>query len=251
MSSLTSDILAKLPMPPGFEKLPEETQKKLRDIHTDTSLNWKERHHKIHKLIESLPLEQRRLLPPSPPPPFGSPPPFGPHGFPPMPPPGFEDVLPKDVYSALVAVHRNQSMTVKQKKQAIDEIMRKVPVEIREKLPLPPGFDRLPAEKLKSIRGILTNNALDFDSRHEKLEEFIKSLPKEERRLIRPPPPPGFENLPQEIKDQIDEIMETALGHHERFEQIRKVIDSLPQEIRSKLPPPPPMLPPPTFFKKP
>uniref|UniRef100_A0A0M3IRW9 DUF2795 domain-containing protein n=1 Tax=Ascaris lumbricoides TaxID=6252 RepID=A0A0M3IRW9_ASCLU len=67
MSSLPAEILDRLPTPPGFNMLPSDVQAKLKSIH---GLNWQERHTKIREIIESsLTPEQRRLLPPSPPPP--------------------------------------------------------------------------------------------------------------------------------------------------------------------------------------
>jgi hypothetical protein len=77
--------------------------------------------------------------------------------------------------------------------------MANVPQEQLDKLPLPPGFDRLPAESLQRLRTLMHNFKLDWDERHQQVKEFIMQLPREERRLMRPPSPPGFEQLPEEV----------------------------------------------------
>uniref|UniRef100_A0A914C405 Uncharacterized protein n=1 Tax=Acrobeloides nanus TaxID=290746 RepID=A0A914C405_9BILA len=246
MSSLPDEVLDKLPPPPGFEKLPKEVQDQLKSIRRNKSLNWREKHEKVREFIDSLPEEQRKLLPPPPPPPFF--PPFGPRGLPPRPPPGFEKVLPSEVYQRLLAVHENTNISVPEKMQKIDEIMKEVPKETLEKLPLPPGFDKLPEDTQKQARAILFNMSISFKERMKALKKFTKSLPKEQRKMVRPQPP-GFENLPQDIREKIDAIFEDdQLDHRQKHEKIRELIDSLPQEIRSKLPPPPPFgMPPPPF----
>lgn len=47
MSSVPSTILAKLPLPQGFEVLPEHIQRKIRKIHGQNDLDWKQKTRKV------------------------------------------------------------------------------------------------------------------------------------------------------------------------------------------------------------
>jgi hypothetical protein len=160
--------------------------------------------------------------------------------FPPRPPQGYEAVLPAATFNRLLAVHANTSLTVAEKKKQIDGIMNELPQETLDLLPLPPALYRLPGAKLIAIRAIFTNKSLSFDEKNDAVRKFVRSLPIEERRLVRPPLPRGFENLPQETKDKIDELYEMeGLGEDERYAKILKVVMMLPPELRAKIPPPP------------
>lgn len=263
--NLPREILEKLPLPPGLERLPEEKKEKFRELHLNRGLDWRERHQLVQKAIRELPEHEQRLVepprPPMPPfmgqgfqsgpngkisngmfPPMG-PPPFGPMGFPPHPPPGFELALAPTIYKQLMVVHQNPTLSVEEKKQQVDRIMSMVPQDQLDRLPLPPNFDRLDSENVQRVRQIMHNFKLDWDTRHQNVKDFISQLPVEQRRLLRPPTPPGFEQLPQEINDQIDAIfMDEKLSPPERHAKIHQIIQKLPEEIRSKLPPPPPFM---------
>jgi hypothetical protein len=53
-------------------------------------------------------------------------------------------------------------MSVKEKAERIDKIMRSLDQTIIDKLPLPPGFDRLPEDKVKEARAIFADKSLDY-----------------------------------------------------------------------------------------
>jgi hypothetical protein len=111
---LPKEVLDKMPLPPGFEKLPQEIQDQAKAINGDLALKWGEKREKIREIIKSLPEEQRRLIPF---PRFGGIiPPFGPRGLPPLPPPGFKEVLPSEVYQKLVEIHQNKELSQEDKK---------------------------------------------------------------------------------------------------------------------------------------
>ena len=55
--------------PPVFDQLPAEVRAQLKAVLKDESLNWEERHRKIHAIMKSLPEEVVRALPRPPPPP--------------------------------------------------------------------------------------------------------------------------------------------------------------------------------------
>ena len=63
MSTVPGEILAKLPIGPAFEKLPETWQAKIRSIHANTSIGWSDKNRMINELIDSLPPQFRQLLP--------------------------------------------------------------------------------------------------------------------------------------------------------------------------------------------
>ncbi|VDN24812.1 unnamed protein product [Gongylonema pulchrum] len=63
MDSLSDEVWAKLPPPPGFEKLPAQIQAKLKEIHTQRGTHA-ERAAKYAQLFDSLPAEQKKLLGP-------------------------------------------------------------------------------------------------------------------------------------------------------------------------------------------
>ncbi|KAI6227788.1 hypothetical protein M3Y99_01218900 [Aphelenchoides fujianensis] len=233
---LPREILEKLPLPPGLARLPFDAQEPFRALHVDRSIGWRERQTRVHELIKQLPEEQQRLVHPPAPhfPPMGPrgfgipPPPFPPAGadfLPPRPPPGFEAVLSPSIFKQLMAVHENLRPTNSTACR------------------LPPNFERLSPETLQRVRKIMQDFSLEWDARHQKVDEFVRSLPREERRLLRPVLP-GFEALPEKTRDQIDDLFANRKLHPmERNQKIRDLLISLPEEIRSKIPPPPPVFP--------
>ena len=138
--------------------------------------------------------------------------------------------MPPDVYEQLLKIHRNQQLNVQQKSQQIDEIMRSLPQEVLDQLPLPPGeqnvpifntfqnfegFDQLPQKYIKQARTIFGDKTLNFQAnpnymnlkrilvqeKDRKVFEFVRSLPPELRKLVRPPLPPAFERLNADVKN--------------------------------------------------
>lgn len=121
----------------------------------------------------------------------------------------------------------------------IDEVMNSLPEDVLMKLPLPPHLRNLPSEAQEKLHKIFSDKTKSFEEKRKAEREFIKTLPLEQRRLARPTPP-GFENLPEEIKTKIDAIFDNdEIRCFERFEKLRELIDSLPEDIKGKLPSPP------------
>ncbi|CAJ0595036.1 unnamed protein product [Cylicocyclus nassatus] len=141
--------------------------------------------------------------PPPPPPPggFDGPPPppggFG-HGRRPPPPrdipPEFVRVLPADVVQKLRGVHKNQALTHEQRMEQMDRILHSLPDAILDKIPLPPGFDKLPQKTRDELRKIHRDRSLTHRQRFQKMKQIINALPPElrPRRPPPPPPPPQF-----------------------------------------------------------
>ncbi|CAD5231444.1 unnamed protein product [Bursaphelenchus xylophilus] len=237
---LPQEILAKLPLPPGLERLPEEHKQKFRNLQMDRSMTAVDRHNKVKEMVSQLPEELQQVVNP----PAGIPPMV--RGFPSRPPPGFEAIVGPSVFKQLVKVHESTDLTVPEKKNMIDLIMRQVPRAQLEKLPLPPGFDLLPFEAIQRVRAIFTNFEINWDERHRLVMNFIQQLPREQRRLLRPSPPPFIMELPVEVREQIEDIFDdVALSPPERFHKMRLVFQSLPEEMKARLPPLPDKMPPP------
>lgn len=257
---LPQEVLAKLPLPPGIERLPEEHKQQFRALHMDRTLTSEDRAQRTKQMVDSLPADMQALVRPPPPPHFagGPPPPQFVNGFPARPPPGFEDVVGATVYKQLLKVHEDSSATPETKKAMIDQIMQRVPREQLSKLPLPPGFDRLPADAQQRVRAIFTDFTQPWDRRHQLVHEFVKELPREQRRLLRPPPPPGFERLPQDVRERIEELIDSESRPFEHADKVQAILQSLPAELRPGMPPPPPsfgrfpngMPPPPSAFRQ-
>lgn len=91
------------------------------------------------------------------------------------------------------------SLSISEKKKQVDAIMAEVPQETLEMLPLPPALYKLPATELSAAKKIFANKNLSFDEKNEAVRKFIQSLPTHLKRLVRPPLPRGFENLPEEV----------------------------------------------------
>jgi len=231
LDTIPPSQLARMPMPPGFEKLPTGVYDQIKAIHTDDSLNWSERRQRIRTIMHSIPPEQRRSA-------------FKDMWFPPMPPPGFESVLAPTVYQQLVAVHQNSKLTVPEKKRQVDRIMQQVPADQLARLPLPPLMRQLPAGTQQRIRSIMHNYRTPWEERHKMVRAFMKTLPAEEKRLMRPPLPPFMQQLPADARARIEAIHNNDdLGFHERFRQFREVMESLPEEVRAQIQQPRPQFP--------
>ena len=80
------------------------------------------------------------------------------------------------------------------------------------------------------------------------VREIFNNLPDEIKvKLPIGPPPPGFYEIPEEVREKIRKIhMEPALNIHQKYRKVKELIESQPDDIRSKLPPlpPPPPVPP-------
>ncbi|KAF7632341.1 hypothetical protein Mgra_00008266, partial [Meloidogyne graminicola] len=241
MNSVNPNILSKLPLPPGFELLPLNIQQKITEINGNSSINWNKKHLKIKEIIESLQQKQKNL----------NPNPLLqqqltvqqqqnfeiiPEFFPPNPPPGFEKVLPLNIYQKLLQIHRNSNLSVKQKSFQIDQIMRSLPQNIIDNLPLPPNFEKLPPNYLKEVKKIFGNKSLTFQEKDQKIISFINSLPLELRKLIRPPLPKGFEKLNFETKEKIFNLFED-INLNDKQKQINfwKIINKLSNEEKNKI----------------
>nr|CAD2194306.1 unnamed protein product [Meloidogyne enterolobii] len=244
MTSVSPKLLAKLPLPPGFEALPSNIKEKIKEINGDPSIDWSKKHLKVKELIGALPQQQH-------PHPLLHNPSIRipstqiqqtnsgnviPEFFPPNPPPGFEKVLPPEVYQQLLQIHRNPQLTVQQKSLQIDQIMRSLPQNIIDNLPLPPGFDKLPPKYIKEVRKIFGDKSLNFQEKDQKIVEFVHSLPLELRKLTRPPLPPAFEKLNFETKEKISNLFDDiTLDDKQRQNNFWKIVNQLPEDEKAKV----------------
>ncbi|PIO70472.1 hypothetical protein TELCIR_07675 [Teladorsagia circumcincta] len=239
MSTVPGSVLAKLPPPPFIKDLPADVRAKVEQAHRVTSLSWSQRHQKIHAILDSLPPELR----PHPPGPGG------PHrGL----PPGFKEVLPKEVLQQLQLIQDNDALTDEQKHEKSDKIFSSLPVEIVDKLPHPPFFKNLPKETQEQIKQIRRDKSMSWHERHQKIHAIIDALP-DDIRPHHPPPgrhrgpprggelPPGFEEvLPEDIMQKVNDIRQNSgLSDEKKQEKVEDILSSLPVEILQKLPLPP------------
>lgn len=112
-------------------------------------------------------------------------------------PQGIDKILPQDVFKEIVALHNDKSLTGLEKRRRAESIFRKVPKEMRDKMPLPPHFDRLPNDVKQRIKDIFFDDKLSFEEKSEKARLFIKTLPEDQRKAVRPP---GFDSLPEDVR---------------------------------------------------
>jgi len=168
--SLSQEIIEKLPLPVEFERLPADVYFRLQYIHVMPGLRWAERQGLTRDIIESLPETERQLLHT---PRFGG------------PPPGFERVLPPTVYKQLLFVHHNPRLTLEQKAHQITLIMRQVPQQMLDFLPLPRGMNELPAELQKRLRALVYDYSVEQPIRAQRVREFVAQLPAEVRPALR------------------------------------------------------------------
>lgn len=76
-------------------------------------------------------------------------------------------------------------MSVDEKKNAIDKVMVTVPAEIVSQLPIPESFQKLPVEIQRNLRKLLYNFNLGWTERFRQLRQYIRTLPKAYRRILR------------------------------------------------------------------
>ncbi|KAK6027249.1 hypothetical protein OSTOST_06720 [Ostertagia ostertagi] len=204
MNSVPGEILAKLPPPPFIKDLPADVRAKVEQVHHDTSLTWSQRHQKVHAILDSLPPELR------PHPPHG---PGGHRGL----PPGFKEVLPKEVLQQLKLIQDNDALTEEQKHEKSDKIFSSLPTEIVDKLPHPPFFKDLPKETQEQIKQIRRDKSMSWHERHQKIHAIIDALPDDIRPRHPPRPhrgrpkggdlPPGFDEvLLEDIMQKVNDI---------------------------------------------
>ncbi|KAI6191013.1 hypothetical protein M3Y97_00181700 [Aphelenchoides bicaudatus] len=227
LDTIPPEELAKMPLPAAFEKLPTGVYDQIKLIHEDKTLKWSERRLKIRTIMRTLPHDQRRAV-------------FKDMWFPPMPPPGFEAALSPTIYQQLVSVHQNTQLSVPEKKQKVDQIMQKAPADQLAKLPLPPLMRKLSTVNQQKIRLIMHDYNTPWEERHKKVREFVRNLPLDERKLMRPPLPPFVKQLPANIQARLEAIHDNDdLSVRERFRSFREIIDSLPDDIRATIRPQP------------
>jgi hypothetical protein len=168
--SLPQAIIERLPLPAEFERLPFDVFQRIQYVHTAPGFRWAERTALTRAIIETLPENERQLL--------GTPRIGG-------PPVGFEQVLAPTVYKQLLFVHHNPLLSKEQKAHQITQIMRQVPQQQIDLLPLPRGMNELPAEIQKRLRTLVFDYTVEQPERAARVNQFVKQLPVEIRPALR------------------------------------------------------------------
>jgi hypothetical protein len=168
--SLPQSIIEQLPLPSEYERLPADVYARILYVHTAQGFSWNERQLLTRFIIESLPENERQLL---------STPKLG------GPPYGFERVLPPTVYKQLLFVHHDPRLNHEQKAHQITLIMRQVPQQMIEMLPMPKGMSELPMELQKRLRALVYDYSVEQPVRAQRVKEFVSQLPDELRPALR------------------------------------------------------------------
>jgi len=167
---LPQQIIERLPLPAEYERLPADVYRRIFYIHVAPGFKWAERQQLIRDIIESLPEEQKQLMHT---PRIGG------------PPPGFELILAPTVYKQLLVVHHNPRLSKEEKAELITRIMRQVPQEQINQLPLPSGMDQLPVELQKRARSLVYDYSVPQSIRAQRVKEFVQALPAGIRPMLR------------------------------------------------------------------
>ncbi|KJH51741.1 hypothetical protein DICVIV_02052 [Dictyocaulus viviparus] len=105
-------------------------------------------------------------------------------------PPGFEKLLPSDVVRQLKEVHENDLLTAEEQHQRIDEIMVSLPEDVLDRLPPPPGFERLPLSIRNELKKIHRDKGINWRQRHEKIRSLVSELwsirPAQVQKTVKP-----------------------------------------------------------------
>lgn len=168
--SLPQAVIERLPLPVEYERLPVDVYRRLNFIHTAPGFAWAERQRLTQNIIESLPSEVRQLMKTAR---FGG------------PPPGFEYVLAPSIYKQLLFIHYNPELSREQRAEMITQVMRQVPAQQIEQLPLPAGMDRLPAELQRRLRSLVYDYTVPQQTRVKRVHDFVQMLPVEMRPPLR------------------------------------------------------------------
>jgi hypothetical protein len=158
---LPQQIIERLPLPAEYERLPADVYKRIVYIHVAPGFKWAERQNLIRDIVESLPAEQKQLMQT---PRIGG------------PPPGFEFVLAPTVYKQLLLVHHNPRLAKEEKSTLITQIMRQVPQEQLDRLPLPADLENLPAELKTRARSLVFDYSIPQQIRAQRVHAFIQQL---------------------------------------------------------------------------
>ena len=158
---LPQQVIERLPLPAEYERLPADVYKRIVYIHVAPGFKWAERQNLIRDIVESLPSEQKQLMQT---PRIGG------------PPPGFEFVLAPTVYKQLLIVHHNPRLSKEEKSALITQIMRQVPQDQLDRLPLPAELERLPAELQARARSLVYDYSIPQPIRAQRVRDFIQQL---------------------------------------------------------------------------
>jgi hypothetical protein len=82
--------------------------------------------------------------------------------------------LPTEAKNKLIELHFDKDLTFDERRGKIEEVLDDLPKETLEKLPLPPGLERLPEESKAKFRELHLNRGLDWRERHQLVQEAIK-----------------------------------------------------------------------------
>ncbi|KAI6216322.1 hypothetical protein M3Y99_01827100 [Aphelenchoides fujianensis] len=151
LDALPTELFGRLPLPTQMYRLPEEVIARIEHIHQDPKLTVRQKRQRIRH-----------------------------------PPAGFEQVLDANIMEELLAIHANETLTIAEKKLALDEILQALPKDVIDRLPLPILMRQLPADIQARLQALIYNPELPWDARVRATRKYVRTLPKQFRRLLRP-----------------------------------------------------------------
>jgi len=170
-STLPPHLLPHLGLDSDFNRLPLPIYQRIYNIHLNEKYKLKDRRAQIRQILENLTWENRVAMQKE--------------EFPLAPPTGFEEVMEPEIYKQLLAIHTNLKMSVAEKKESIDLIMSQVPKEVVDRLPLPQPMGKMPDSIQRNIRKIIYNFQNKWEERLRQFRQYIRTLPKSYRRILR------------------------------------------------------------------
>uniref|UniRef100_A0A915EMM1 Uncharacterized protein n=1 Tax=Ditylenchus dipsaci TaxID=166011 RepID=A0A915EMM1_9BILA len=232
-------------VPPGFESvLPADIIQQLKNLHDNQTLSFPQKREEFDRILNSVPGETLAKLP-----------------F----PPGFE-ALPTEIKNKIKEIHTNAQLSWNDKSKQIGQLIESLPPNQRQQLPgappagfpgrrrsnfppaPPPGFDKvLPKDVYEKLLVIHQDLVLSPKEKIQKIDAIIRSLdqnildalplpPADQRQLVKPPMPPVLNQLPKEVKDQIDAIFDNEnLDEEQRHTEFWKLVDTLPPKQKASI----------------
>ncbi|KAI1724086.1 hypothetical protein Ddc_05288 [Ditylenchus destructor] len=100
---------------------------------------------------------------------------------------------------------------------------------------IPPELEAvLPAETVTALKAIHTDPSLNFQQKQEQIDKMMVQLPVE--TLDKIPTPPGFDQLPEEVRNRIKAINRNKdKAWAEKQTELQQYVQSLPADQKALL----------------
>ncbi|MFH4983017.1 hypothetical protein AB6A40_009726 [Gnathostoma spinigerum] len=100
--------------------------------------------------------------------------------------------------------------------------MSELPDEITDKIPEAPTFRSLPTEVKTTLKAITKERGISIREKFQKLQNYIASLPLNQRQLLAPP---MFSTFTEETRDKLIALQQdSSLSEHERMIKAQMIL---------------------------